>query len=127
MIISNITPPQVWSSSARSLTNIGSGALAPTSTTFTSFAAGSNVDLRPAIGIVGQITIAVQTGGAATLATFIDLFDGTSAVVLAQTAAAANAAQTASSTNTHSVGTRVRNGDGANASNYMTAAFVWTI
>lgn len=127
MIISNITPPQVWSASSRSLTNFGSSALAPSDTINTTLAAAGSVDLRSSAGIVGHMTIAVLTGAAATGSISIQLIDGVNPKTLVNTAAAASSIAAFSAITTNSVGPRLLNNDAAQAGSYMISAFVLTI
>lgn len=127
MHISGLTGTQVWLSSSRSLTNIGSGALAITSTANTVLAASANVDVRPSLGTVGSITIGVTTGGTATANVNIRTYDGTNNIQIAASAASANSATTATMFNTNVCGALINNQDGVNAGRYMYAAFVWTI
>lgn len=127
MIISNITPPQVWTSSSRSLTNFGSGALAPVNSGNTTLAAATSVDLRSSPGIVDLASAAVLTGAAATGSTVIQMFDGTTSRTLVATAAAANATAGFTTVNNNTVGLRIQNTDGAVAANYMTASIAFTI
>lgn len=127
MIISNITPPQVWSASSRNLTDIGSGALANTSTAFTSIAGAASVDLRPAGTTVAQNTIAVITNAAATGSIVIQLSDGTNTLTVVATAAAASAGASVSTTATNTVWPRLLNNDATHAGSYMEAQFTWSI
>lgn len=127
MVISNITPPQVWSASSRSLTNFGSGALTPADTISTTIAANSQIDLRTSAGIVGLATIAIQTGAAATGSSFIQLSDGTTKRTIATTAAAANAPIGFTMVNTNSVGANLLNSDASVAGTYMVGQFLLTI
>lgn len=127
MNISNITPPQVWTSSSRSLTNFGSGALAPVNSANTTLAAATSVDLRTSAGIVALASVAVLTGGAATGLTAIQLFDGTVNRQLVATAAAANATAGFTSITNNTVGLRIQNTDASVAANYMTASIAFTI
>lgn len=127
MIISNVTPPQVWAASARSLTNFGSGALAPASSILTSLAANTSVDFRTSAGIVGSTTIAVQTGAGATAAINIELWDGTSLLTVVATAAAATSNAAFHMNNTASVGPRAQNTDATHAGFYMHSTVLLTI
>lgn len=127
MFISNITPPQVWSASARSLTDIGSGALAPANTVFSTLAGAASVDLRTSAGIVGNLTVAVITGAGATGAIGIQLWDGTSTIATSNTAAAAASSTAFTQINCNTVGGRINNFDATHAGNYIVAQFLWTI
>lgn len=127
MIISNITPPQVWSASARSLTNFGSGALAPVQSVVTSIAGAATVDFRPSAGILASQTIGVVTGAAATGAIQILSFDGTSNISLAITAASPNAPAGFSAFATNTVWQRANNSDATHAGFYSQSGFLFTI
>lgn len=127
MIISNITPPQVWLASARSLTNFGSGALAPTPTVATSLAGATTVDLRPSAGTVVLQTIAANTGAGATSSVNIQTWDGTTTVNSALSANGAGAPIAFTGFGTSAVGHRVNNTDATHAATYMSAQFTLTI
>lgn len=127
MNISNITPPQVWTSSSRSLTNFGSSALAATSVQNATLAASAVIDLRTSPGIVGVITIAGQTGATATSTLGIKMDDGTNTFILATSAAGANQPVQFNLVNTNTVGGYIQNSDGAVAAKYNFAAWVMTI
>lgn len=127
MIISNITPPQVWSASSRSLTNFGSGALAATSTVQTTLAAATTVDLRPSAGTVSLASISVITGTSPTASMFILLKDPLNTQAYITTAIATAAIAGASGPSTNSVGWSVFNNDAAVAGKYIVAQFTLTI
>lgn len=126
MIISNITPPQVWSASSRSLTNFGSGALTSSQIVFTSIAGGATVDLRPSAGIFAITSIAAVTGAAATAAIKIAMSDGTNSFGVASSAAAANSNVQYFSTNNNSVGMQIINTDATHAGNYEVTSILFT-
>lgn len=127
MHISGLTGSQVWLSSSRSLTNIGSGALAATSILRTTLAVSANVDLRPSAGTLGQLSVGVQTGAAATAAITISIYDGTNATNVAATGAGASLSTGFTMTNTSAVGLFIHNNDAANTGFYTVAAYVFTI
>lgn len=127
MIISNITPPQVWTASSRSLTNFGSGALAATPTTIASVAGAASVDLRVSAGTVASQTYAFNTGVGATAALNLQMSDGTNFIVIVSTAAAASSPASASTINTASVGPRFLNSDATHAGFYLCASYTLTI
>lgn len=127
MIISNITPPQVWSASARSLTNFGSGALANGGISQTSLAASATVDLRPSVGIFAQTNIGVRTGVGATGTSQILLTDGPNAIQMAVTAAAASSPTSWSGPQGSTQGFTIKNNDAAVAAVYLTSAYLLTV
>lgn len=127
MIISNITPAQVWTNSARSLTNIGSSALATINTVRTSVPTTSAVDLRTGTGVVGLATIAVQTGAAATAVMSIQNYDGANSIIMTQTAAAATSGAGFTMINTNLFGVRISNTDAAVAGFYILTQMLFTI
>lgn len=127
MHISGLTGSQVWLSSSRSLTNFGSGALANTGISQTSLAGAANVDLRPSAGIIAVSTISVQTGAAATGSIDIKIQDGINIIILASTAAAANAHQFVMSVNCNPQGFQIGNNDATNAGKYIMASYSMTI
>lgn len=127
MIISNITPPQVWSASSRSLTNFGSGALAVADNLNGSLAGAASIDLRPSAGVVGISTAGILTGAAATGASTIAINDGTRNIVCATTAAAANAPIGFTIVQTNGVGLSLFNNDATHVANYSTSGLLLTI
>lgn len=127
MIINNITPPQVWSASARSLTNFGSGALAVANNQNQTLAGAASIDLRTSAGVLGMTTVGVKTGAAATQNTSISLNDGTTRYVLAVTANAAAAFAGFTLVNTQTVGLFLANNDATNAATWTNSAFLLTI
>lgn len=127
MHISGLTSSQVWLSSARSLTNFGSSALAAASAQNQTLAAAAAVDLRSSAGIVGNISVGAKTGVASTAGTSLNLWDGTSFFVAVATAAAAGSTAVFSFTNTNPTGPRLLNNDGAVAATYAYAQYLLTI
>lgn len=126
MHISGLTGAQVWASSSRSLTNFGSGALTETQTAQTTLAVNAQVDLRTSSGIFGQITFTISTGVGATSSCNSSLFDGTNAILIVATAAAATSAAFAFTTNGNSVGLRLFNNDLTHAGFYMAVQMLYT-
>lgn len=116
----------MWTASARSLTNFGSGALAPGNTAQTTLAGSTAVDLRTSAGIFGIAQFCIGTGVGATASMNSSLFDGTNAILIVQTAAAASVAASSSTVNNNSVGLRLFNNDATHAGFYMVAQINFT-
>lgn len=124
MEIGAITAPQVWAASARSLTNFGSGALTEGQTALTTLAVNAQVDLRLAATQFGMITFTILTGVGATASCISSLYDGTNAIFLVQTAAAASSSAFAFTTNGSSVGLRLFNNDLTHTGSYMAVQII---
>lgn len=127
MVISAFSPASIWSNATRSLTNIGSAAMGPNSTVATSLAGAASVDFASGAGFVSILTVAVLTGASAAASIAIQLWDGTTTIQLAATAAAAGSPAGFTGYCNNPTRMRILNNDATHAGTYIVTGQFWTI
>lgn len=122
MRFSGVSALAIWNNATRTLTGFN-GSVNEAGVNVTTIAAAASVDSRSSAAHFNLMTVAVKTGAAATAAITINIWDGTTAIVAATTAAAANASIGFTAANCPTRGIRITNTDGANAGTFVQSAY----
>ena len=119
------SPSAVWKTGVRSLTNIG--ALTNTSILNGSIAGAATVELRTSAGNVADMTMAVETGGAATAGIIVQQNDGTNIIQMGGTAPSPNSTFGINMWSTPTCGPRLGNNDATHAGIYSVTSLNWAL
>lgn len=126
MNISAFSPASIWNNVTRTLSSFGTGAVQYLTIARQSVAGAATVDFRDGVGVGSTHTIAVTTGGTATAAMQIFLWDGTNQILCVATAAAANSPAAFSGISNNVSGLRVVNADAVNGGFYIATGIFFT-